>query len=212
MKRFLAEALGTYLMVFCGTGAIVINEVSGGTVTHGGIAVTFGLIVMAVIYAFGKLSGAHINPAVSIAFASVNILPKRDLLPYIGSQISGAVLASLTLFLLFPGQHGLGATLPAGSELQSFGLELILTFILMLVILFVSQDSQVSQFTGFVVGGVVLLEAYFAGPVCGASMNPARSIGPALISFNISSLWLYLIAPVLGALAASLVWKYLRSE
>ena len=114
--------------------------------------------------------------------------------------------------MLFPDQQSLGATLPAGSDFQSFVLEFILTFILMLVILFVSQDTQVSQFTGFVVGGVVLLEAYFAGPVCGASMNPARSIGPAVVSVNLTSLWLYLIAPVLGALGASAVWKYLRTE
>ncbi|MEL6559973.1 MAG: aquaporin [Bacteroidota bacterium] len=211
MKKYVAELLGTFMLVFCGTGSIVINEVSEGVVGHGGIAFTFGLIVAAVIYAFGSLSGAHINPAVSIAFSVVGLFRGKDVLPYILVQITGAILASLLLQLLFPMQQSLGETLPSGSVLQSFVLELILTYILMLVILFVSQQDDVKQFTGFVVGGVVLMEAWFAGPICGASMNPARSIGPAIVSGNFYALQIYIIAPVLGAVMASFTWKYLKS-
>ncbi len=199
------------MLVFCGTGAIVINDISDGTVGHGGIAITFGLIVTAVIYAFGSLSGAHINPAVSIAFSAVNLFRKKEVLPYVIVQIAGAVFASLTLHVLFPVHESLGGTIPAGSYLQSFILEFILTFILMLVILFVSQQEEVKQYTGFVVGAVVLLEAYFAGPVCGASMNPARSIGPALISGNLGAVWIYIVSPVAGALLASFTWRYLKN-
>lgn len=211
MKKYVAELLGTFMLVFCGTGAIVINDVSEGVVGHGGVAVTFGLIVAAVIYAFGSLSGAHINPAVSIAFSVVGLFRKKDILPFVLAQITGAILASLTLQILFPSHQSLGGTLPSGSYFQSFVLELILTYMLMLVILFVSQQEGTKQFTGFVVGGVVLLEAWFAGPICGASMNPARSIGPAIVSGNFSALYLYIFAPVTGAIAASFTWKYLKS-
>lgn len=212
MKRYLAEFLGTFMLVFCGTGAIIINDVSNGTVGHAGIAITFGLIVMAVIYAFGSLSGAHINPAVSIAFSIVNLFSKRILFPYIFSQISGAIAASIVLSILFPTDQTLGGTIPTGSYMQSFILETILTFMLMVVILFVSQQDSIKQYTGFVVGGVVLMEAYFAGPICGASMNPARSIGPAIISGNFTSLWIYIAAPILGAIVASFTWKYLKDD
>lgn len=199
------------MLVFCGTGAIVINDVSDGVVGHGGVAITFGLIVAVVIYAFGGLSGAHINPAVSIAFSVLGLFQKREVLPYVFAQLTGAVLASLVVYLLFPAHQSLGGTIPSGSVSQSFILELILTYILMLVILLVSQQQDVKQLTGFVVGGVVLLEAWFAGPVCGASMNPARSIGPAVISANYTALHVYVIAPVIGAVGASFTWKYLKT-
>ncbi|EAY29664.1 aquaporin [Microscilla marina] len=211
MKKYVAEIIGTYALVFCGTGAIVINQHTQGTVTHAGIAVTFGLVVMALIFAFGKLSGAHINPAVSIAFALTDIFPKKELVPYITSQLIGALLASGSLRLMFPESVGLGETIPAGSDLQSFILEVILTYLLMLVILMVSQnDPSVSQFTAVAVGGVVLFEAWFAGPISGASMNPARSIAPAVASGNLNSLWVYLTAPILGAVLATFSWKYLK--
>ncbi|WP_299456304.1 MIP/aquaporin family protein [uncultured Microscilla sp.] len=211
MKKYVAEIIGTYALVFCGTGAIVINQHTQGTVTHAGIAVTFGLVVMALVFAFGKLSGAHINPAVSIAFALTDIFPKKELVPYIISQLIGALLASGSLRLMFPESVGLGETIPAGSDLQSFILEVILTYLLMLVILMVSQnDPSVSQFTAIAVGGVVLFEAWFAGPISGASMNPARSIAPAVASGNLNSLWVYLTAPILGAVLATFSWKYLK--
>lgn len=211
MKKYIAELIGTFALVFCGTGAIVIDQQTNGQVGHIGIAITFGLIVTAMIYAFGSKSGAHINPAVTIAFSIVNLFPKKEILPYIFSQIIGALLASLLLKYLFPTNINLGATIPAGSNMQSFILEIVLTFLLMLVILFTSQGSkEVGTLAGLAIGGVVLLEAMFAGPICGASMNPARSISPAVVSGNMAALWIYITAPVLGATLATFIWRFIK--
>lgn len=211
MRNYIAELIGTFAIVFCGTGAIIINQQSGGTVTHVGIAITFGLVVMSMIYSLGNISGAHLNPAVSIAFAIAGRFPLRQLFPYIIAQLLGATLASLVLKGLFPHNEFLGATLPAGSAMQSFVLELILTFFLMLVIVNVATGSkEQGMFAGLAIGSVVALEAMFAGPVCGASMNPARSFAPAFVSGHFEHLWVYLIAPVTGAVAAIPVWKYLK--
>ena len=212
MKKYFAEFIGTFALVFCGTGAIVINEVTNGSVSHVGIAITFGLIVMAMIYAFGSISGAHINPAVTIAFSFTDRFDRKALLGYIIAQLLGAFLASGILRFLFPENIGLGATLPFGALQQTFILEVILTYFLMLVILFVSDDKSVNQFTGIAVGATVMLEAMFAGPITGASMNPARSIAPAIVSGNISELWVYILAPILGAILASFTWKVLKTE
>src|SRR5215472_14363745 len=183
MKKLCAEALGTFALVFAGTGAIVINESSNGAVTHVGIALTFGLIILAMIYTFGDISGAHFNPAVTIGFWAARRLPGRDVAPYIVSQCAGAILASAALRLLFPENVLLGATIPAGSEVQSFVLETILTFFLMLTILNVSTGAKEKGITaGIAVGSVIALEALFAGPISGASMNPARSLAPAVFS------------------------------
>lgn len=202
-KRLSAEFFGTFALVFAGTGAITINDVSGGAITHVGIALTFGLIVLAMIYAVGDVSGAHLNPAVTIGFWVSGRFPARSVLPYVGIQLCGAVAASGILHFLFPKHPTLGMTLPAGTEAQSFVLEFILTFILMLVILNVSTGAKEKGITaGIAVGAVIALEAMFAGPICGASMNPARSIAPALVSLNFASLWLYIAAPVLGAVLA----------
>jgi aquaporin Z len=208
MKKYLAEAIGTFALVFCGTGAIIINNETGGTVTHVGIAITFGLVVIAMIYTFGDISGAHINPAVSIGFALTDRFSKRDLMPYIIAQLMGAFAASGVLKLLFPMDKTLGSTLPFDTAMQSFILEIILTYFLMLVILFVSQNKKVSHFTGFAVGGTVLLEALFAGPITGASMNPARSIAPAFVSGHLESVWIYIFATIIGAVLASFTWRY----
>jgi aquaporin NIP len=203
MKKVVAEFFGTFALVFAGTGAITINDVSGGTITHVGIALTFGLVVLAMIYALGDVSGAHLNPAVSIGFWISGRFPIASLLPYIGAQLSGAVVASAILRVLFPQHATLGTTFPAGTEWQSFLLEVILTFILMLVILNVSTGAKEKGITaGIAVGAVIALEAMFAGPICGASMNPARSFAPALVTFKLASLWIYLLAPVLGAVLA----------
>ena len=211
MKKYIAELIGTFALIFCGTGAIVIDQQTNGQVGHIGVAITFGLIVTALIYALGNKSGAHFNPAVTIAFSVVNLFPKKQILPYIIAQIAGALIASATLKLLFPTNQNLGATLPSGTQLQSFFLEIILTFILMFVILFTSQGSkETGTMAGLAIGGVVLLEAMFAGPISGASMNPARSISPAVVSGNISVLWLYVVAPIAGAIIAAFLWKFLE--
>lgn len=204
MKKLLAELLGTFTLVFAGTGAIVINAANGGTITHVGIAITFGLVVLAMIHTFGDVSGAHFNPAVTLAFAAARRFAWQEVPAYVGAQLVGAVLASLLLHVLFPqNPASLGATLPAGSAAQSFVLELVLTAILMLVILSVSTGAKEKGITaGIAIGGVIALEALFAGPVSGASMNPARSLAPALVAGHLQHLWLYLAAPVLGALVA----------
>lgn len=200
MKKLVAEFLGTFALVFAGTGAIIINEVSGGAVTHVGIALTFGLIVLAMIYTLGDISGAHLNPAITLGFFAARRFPFGQVLPYVASQCSGAIAASLVLRLLFPANTALGATMPVGSVTQSFVLEIILTAILMFVILGVSTGASEKGITaGIAVGAVIGLEALFAGPISGASMNPARSLGPALATFKFTHLWLYLVAPVLGA-------------
>lgn len=210
MKKYVAELIGTFALVFAGTGAIVIDKETSGAVTHVGIAITFGLIVMAMIYALGDISGAHLNPAVSIAFAVAKRFSLKQVLPYIISQVTGAILASLVLNLLFPANQFLGSTIPSGSEWQSFVLELILTFFLMLVIINVATGSkEQGMFAGLAIGSTVLLEAMFAGPICGASMNPARSLAPAIISGHLEHLWIYLIATTAGAIVAVPVWKYL---
>ncbi len=203
MKRYAAELFGTFALLFAGTGAIVVNQVSGGTVTHVGIALTFGLVVLAMIYTVGDISGAHLNPAVTLGFWAARRMATRDVPFYLASQIAGAVLASLALKLLFPGNEMLGGTQPSGSALQSFVMEFILTTLLMFVILNVSTGSREKGVTaGIAVGAVIALEALFGGPVCGASMNPARSLAPALVSGHLENLWIYLSAPILGALAA----------
>lgn len=201
MKKVAAEFIGTFALVFAGTGAIVINQVSGGTVTHVGIALTFGLIVLAMIYTVGDISGAHLNPAVSLGFFAAGRFPLRQVFPYIASQCAGAFAASGLLRFLFPQNATLGATIPAGTEMQSFILELILTAILMFAILGVSTGAAEKGITaGIVVGSVIGLEAMFAGPICGASMNPARSLAPAIVSGHLSALWIYILAPILGAI------------
>lgn len=211
MNKWFAEVFGTFALVFAGTGAIVINDVSGGTVTHVGVALTFGLIVTAMIYAIGDVSGAHMNPAVTLGFVVSRKLQPAAVLPYIVSQTVGALLASVVLRFLFAEHGTLGATLPAGSAMQSFVLELILTFILMYVILCVSTGpKETGVLAGIAIGAVIALEALFGGPISGASMNPVRSLAPALISGRVEHLWIYLLAPVLGSILAVPAWRLTR--
>ncbi len=202
-KKYFAEFLGTFALVFAGTGAIIINDTAGGAISHVGIALSFGLIVMAMIYTFGDISGAHLNPAVTLGFITARRMRAGEGVRYIGSQIIGAVAASSVLHLLFPNHVSLGITLPAGSAMQSFVLEFLLTALLMLVILNVSVGAKEKGITaGIAIGGVIALEAMFAGPICGASMNPARSLAPALVTGHLGSLWIYMLAPIAGALVA----------
>lgn len=202
-RRLCAEAFGTFCLVFAGTGAVIVDEITGGGVTHVGVGLTFGLVVMALIFAIGKVSGCHINPAVTLGLCAAGRCERSLVLPYIGSQCVGALLASGTLRLLFPESSTLGATLPAGSGLQALILESLLTLFLMFVILSVSGGSNGhDHLVGFIVGGVIGLEALFAGPVSGASMNPARSLAPAVVTMHFGSVWIYVIGPVVGALAS----------
>lgn len=213
LRKYLAEIIGTFALVFCGTGAIIINQETNGVITHAGVAITFGLIVAAMIYSVGDISGAHLNPAVTIAFWVAKEFPIKQVIPYVHSQGVGAFLASLSLKYLFPQNEFLGSTIPAGPPMQSFVLEMILTFILMFVILNVAKGSkEKGMFAGLVIGGVVLLEAMFAGPICGASMNPIRSLAPALISGHVEHLWVYLSAPVLGGFIAVGAWMILKNK
>jgi aquaporin Z len=210
-RRLAAEGFGTFCLVLAGTGAIVVNDVSGGAVSHVGIALTFGLIVLAMVYAVGDVSGAHLNPAVTLGFWVARRFEGRLVLPYVAAQCAGALVASLTLRGLFAEHPSLGGTAPVGPAGQSFVLELLLTLMLMTVILSVSTGAREKGITaGVAVGSVIALEALFGGPVSGASMNPARSLGPAAATLRFDHLWLYLLAPVAGAALAVPVCRCVR--
>ena len=212
MRKYIAEAIGTFALVFAGTGAVIIDDLTHGGVTHVGVAMTFGLIVMAMIYSVGDVSGAHLNPAVTIGLWISSRLPGRCVAPYIVAQLLGALAASATLLSMFGNRAYLGATLPSGSAWQSFALETVLTALLMFVILNVSTGPKESGvMAGIAIGGVIALEAMFAGPICGASMNPARSFAPAVIAGHFTSLWIYLTGPVIGAIIAVPCWRMTRS-
>ena len=213
MKKYIAEFIGTFFLVFVGCGAMVINNHTGGVVTHVGVAMSWGLIVMVLIYAIGDISGAHINPAVSIGFWIAQRFPFKKLLPYISLQLLGALLASYSLKMMFPEDETLGSSLPTGSWQQSFIFEMILTFLLMFVILHVSTGAKEKGImAGAAIGATVGMEAMFAGPICGASMNPARSIGPAIASGHVEYLWVYIVATVLGAVMAVGAFQLTRDK
>ena len=210
-KKLTAELLGTFILVFAGTGAIMINDIAQA-IGHIGIALTFGFVIVALIYSFAHVSGAHFNPAVTLAFWSMGEFNKRNVIPYIAAQVTGAVLASLCLLFLLSENFSnvsevsyLGATIPSGSISQSFGFEFILTFVLMIVICSSAVHGKATKdFAGLAIGLTVGLESMFAGPITGASMNPARSIGPAIVSGNLEHLWVYIVATCLGAVLASM--------
>ena len=213
MKNLAAEFIGTFTLVFAGTGAIVIDETTGGAVTHVGVALTFGLIVLAMIYTVGDISGAHLNPAVSLGYFAARRFPLREAIPYIASQCGGALAASGCCTFSFPKISFWARRFLPDRQSQSFILELILTAILMFVILGVSTGAAEKGITaGIVVGAVIALEAMFAGPICGASMNPARSLGPAVISGHFQYLWIYLLAPVIGACIGVLGCRCVRES
>lgn len=212
MKRYIAELIGTFTLVFCGCGAIVTNELTG-VVTHSGIALTFGLVVMSLIYAFGEISGAHFNPAVTIGFCYAKKFPLKEVPKYILAQCIGAVLGALMIWVLFPENELLGTTLPKIAIWRTFLFEVLLTFFLMMVIINVSTGAkEIGIMAGIAIGAVVWLEAQFAGPITGASMNPARSLGPAIVSGNLQYLWLYLLAPNIGTILAVMSCKLVKDE
>lgn len=213
MKRYVAEMMATFFMIFCGTGAMVINTETEGVISHFGVATAWGLIIMIMIFAYGRISGAHMNPAVTLTLVVLKLHSKKELVPYWGAQLTGAFAASFALKYMFPENEFLGASLPSGSEGQSFVLEFILTFMLMIVILLTSRGRKIEQyFAPIAIGTTVMLEALYAGPISKASMNPFRSLAPAVVSGHMEHLWLYLVATTLGALAAGAYWTWQRKE
>jgi aquaporin NIP len=212
VPALLAEAIGTFALVFVGAGAIMVDAQTG-TLGHLGVALAFGLVIMAMIYAVGHLSGAHLNPAVSVAFALTRHFPWSRVATYVPAQVAGALAAALILRASLGDIGDVGATLPAGSDAQSFLWEFVLTFFLMFVITSVATDARaVGEAAAIAIGGTVGLAALVGGPVSGASLNPARSIGPAVAAGDLQSLWIYLIAPVCGAIAGALAYEFLRTE
>ena len=207
MRKYLAEFIGTFALVFCGTGAIIVNQQTNGSLGLIGIAFAFGIIISAMIYVFGNISGSHINPSVTIALSIGKFITIKEAYFYIFAQIIGALLASGLLKYMFPENLTLGTTTPSGELLQSFIIEFILTFFLMLTILGVTAKKEFSNISGLIIGLVVVGIILFAGPISGGSFNPARSIAPAIVSGNITALWIYITAPTLGAVLAMLVWK-----
>lgn len=213
MNRYIAEVIGTFALVFCGTGAIIIDGLYAGAIGNIGIAITFGLIVMAMIAAVGEISGAHFNPAVTIGFWAVKRFDGKEVVPYIVAQAVGAFMASGILRLLFFESSTLGETLPSGTWWQTFVLEIILTFFLMFVIINVATGSKEQGIVAsLAIGATVLLEALFAGPLTGASMNPIRSMAPAIVNINLEYLWLYILAPILGSLLAVFAWRLIQPD
>ncbi len=212
-RKLAAEAVGTFGLVFAGTGAVIINAETGGQIGQVGIGLTFGLIIMVMIYATGHISGAHFNPAVTLAFAIGRHFPWPVVPLYWSAQLGGGILASLLLRGMFGEIANLGATLPRGSAGQSFVLEIVLTSFLMFVITSVATDDRaVGQAAAIAIGGTVALEATFAGPISGASMNPVRSLAPALVSSTWDAQWLYVAGPLLGAVAGVLIYEFVRGE
>jgi aquaporin NIP len=212
-RKYIAEIAGTFILVFCGTGAIIVNQESGGAITHLGVSMTFGLVVTAMIFALGDVSGAHMNPAVTMAFALDRQLAAREVLPYILAQGAGAFCASGALSLMFPANKFLGTPVPAGSECQSFILEAILSLILILVIFNVSTGAKEKGTTAAIaIGSTVAMAALFGGPVSGAAINPIRSMAPAVVSGHTEHLWLYVTAPLAGAVLAVLLHRLLYDK
>jgi MIP family channel proteins len=212
MRSVVAEAVGTFALVFAGAGAIVVDARTHA-LGHVGVAITFGLVIMAMIYAVGHVSGAHFNPAVTFAFALTRHFPWTRAAAYWGAQVAGALLAAVAIRSSLGKDAQLGATLPSGSQAQSFVWELVLTFFLMFVIMAVATDTRaVGEAAAIAIGGTVGLDAMFGGPISGASMNPARSIGPALVVADVHALWLYIVAPLTGATLGALTYQFVRGE
>ncbi|HET8956318.1 MAG TPA: aquaporin [Solirubrobacterales bacterium] len=214
IRRAAAEGIGVFALVFAGCGAIVAEAEHPGALGAIGIAFVFGLIVMAMVYATGHLSGAHLNPAVTLAFALTRHFPGHETLAYLAAQVAGALAAAALLAAVWPGQPAdLGTTLPSVGTGSAFVYEVVLTAFLMFVIMAVATDTRaVGAAAAIAIGGTVGLDALFGGPVTGASMNPARSLGPALVSGELHDLWLYLLAPPLGAALGALAYQLVRGE
>ncbi|GFY86730.1 NOD26-like intrinsic protein 4;1 [Actinidia rufa] len=211
-QKVIAEVIGTYFVIFAGCGAVAVNKLYGGTVTFPGICVTWGLIVMVMVYTVGHISGAHFNPTVTLTFAVFRRLPWWEVPLYILAQLGGSILASGTLSLLLDvTREAYFGTVPAGSNVQSLVIEIIITFLLMFVISGVSTDNRaIGELGGIAVGMTIMLNVFVAGPVSGASMNPARSIGPAIVKHVYNGLWVYIVGPLVGGLAGGFAYNLIR--
>jgi aquaporin NIP len=211
-RALVAESIGTFALVFAGAGAIMVDAKTHA-LGHVGVAIAFGLVIMVMIYAVGHVSGAHFNPAVSFAFALTRHFPWPRVAAYWLAQAAGALIAAAILRASLGNIADVGATLPAGSQGQAFLWEVVLTFFLMFVILSVATDTRaVGEAAAIAIGGTVGLDAMFGGPISGASMNPARSLGPAVISGQLDGLWIYLVAPLVGAALGALAYQFVRGE
>lgn len=210
MRAHVAEALGTFALVFVGCGAIAVNARTG-LLGHPGVALAFGLVIAVMIYALGHISGAHFNPAVSVGFAVGRHFPWPRVLTYSAAQLTGAIVGALLLRVSLGSGADLGVTQPAGDALQALAWEAAFTFFLMLVITAVATDTRaVGEAAALAIGGTVAMSAIVAGPISGASLNPARSLGPAIVSGDLTAIWVYIVGPMLGAAAAAVVYRYLR--
>jgi aquaporin NIP len=214
IRRAAAEGFGVFALVFAGCGAIVAEAEHPGALGTVGVALVFGLIVMAMVYATGHLSGAHLNPAVTLAFVATRHFPRAEAFAYLAAQLAGALLAAALLAAIWPSQPAaLGATVPTVGAGSAFAYEAVLTAFLMFVIMAVATDTRaVGAGAAIAIGGTVGLDALFGGPVTGASMNPARSLGPALVTGEVGDLWLYIAAPLLGAVVGGLAYQFVRGE
>jgi MIP family channel proteins len=211
-RALVAEAIGTFALVFAGCGAIMVDAKTGA-LGHIGVAITFGLVIMAMIYALGHVSGAHLNPAVTFSFAISRHFPRWQIVPYWAAQLGGALLAAAILRGSLGNIAQVGATFPSGSDQQAFLWEVVLTFFLMLVIMAVATDTRaVGEAAAIAIGGSVGLDAMFGGPISGASMNPARSLGPGIVTGDLHAIWVYLLAPVAGAALAALAYSFIRGD
>jgi aquaporin Z len=212
-RETLAEAIGTFILVFAGTGAVMVNALADGKITHLGVSLVFGAVVAALIYTMGHLSGAHFNPAVTLSFWTSGFFPKFKVIPYIIAQLMGAIAASYVLLFSLGNVAQLGTTLPLNNNwLQSLILETVLSFILMLVIFGSGLDRRAHiGFAGIAIGLTVGLEAAVMGPITGASMNPARSFSPAFVSHIWEHHWLYWVAPICGTQLAGIIYRYLSN-
>lgn len=210
--QIIAETLGTYFLIFAGCAAVIVNNDMEKVVTLPGISIVWGLVVMVMVYSVGHISGAHFNPAVTIAFATCKRFPWKQVPAYIVAQVIGSTLASGTLRLLFSGHHDhFAGTLPSDTDIQSLVVEFIITFYLMFVISGVATDNRaIGELAGLAVGATVLLNVMFAGPISGASMNPARSLGPAIVWHKYRGIWIYLLGPTAGAVAGAWVYNIIR--
>jgi aquaporin NIP len=214
IRRAAAEGMAAFVLVFAGCGAIVADRIYGGSLGTVGIALVFGLVIMVMIYATGHLSGAHINPAVTVAFTITRHFPPRDAAAYVAAQLIGATLAALCLLAVWTSQPAnLGATVPAVGAGSALVYEAVMTAFLMFVIMAVATDTRaVGAAAAIAIGGTIGLDALFGGPVTGASMNPARSFGPALVSGEWSDFWIYLVGPVAGAALGALAYQLVRGD